>query len=65
MINEIFEVFAAELRQQYAIVYQPSNTQLNGKWRRIKVKVKLPDAMQRKIDKVYINHRDGYFASPN
>jgi len=34
-----FRLIAEELRQQYALSYYPSNTQQNGAWRQIRVRV--------------------------
>lgn len=34
-----FRLIAVELRQQYALSYYPSNTQQNGAWRQIRVRV--------------------------
>jgi Ca-activated chloride channel homolog len=34
-----FQLIAEELRQQYALSYYPSNTQQNGAWRQIRVRI--------------------------
>ena len=38
-ISSAFRLIAEELRQQYALSYYPTNTQQNGAWRQIRVRV--------------------------
>lgn len=59
-MDEIFERIALELRHQYAIGYTPSNFQPDGKWRKLKVKVKPP----RGLPRLTVRGRDGYYATP-
>jgi Ca-activated chloride channel family protein len=47
-----------ELRNQYIIGYRPSNTQRDGSWRRIKVKLKPPKG----LPQLYSYARSGYYA---
>ena len=60
-MDEIFERIALELRHQYSIGYIPKDFQPDGKWRKIKVKVKPP----RGLPRLTVRGRDGYFATPN
>jgi len=52
--SEAFQQIARELRTQYLLGYTPTNTKLDGTFRRIDVKVKAPNA---KVDA-----RRGYYA---
>ena len=60
-MDEIFEKIALELRHQYSLGYTPKDFQPNGKWRRVKVKVKPP----RGLPRLSVRARDGYYATPN
>ncbi len=60
-MDEIFERIALELRHQYSIGYTPKDFQANGKWRKVKVKVKPP----RGLPRLTVRGRDGYYATPN
>jgi Ca-activated chloride channel family protein len=60
-MDEIFERIALELRHQYSIGYTPKDFQPNGKWRKVKVKVKPP----RGLPRLTVRGRDGYYATPN
>lgn len=57
-MNEALEQIALELRHQYSIGYRPSNFMLDGKWHRVKVKVRLPQELRR----VFVRNREGYSA---
>jgi Ca-activated chloride channel family protein len=59
-LDEIFERIALELRHQYSIGYYPSGFIPDGKWRKIKVRVKPP----RGLPRLGVRSRDGYYASP-
>lgn len=59
-MDEIFERIALELRNQYSIGYTPKDFQPDGKWRKVKVKIKPPRGMPR----LTVRSRDGYYASP-
>jgi len=59
-MDEIFERIAVELRNQYSIGYIPKNFQPDGRWRKVKVKVKPPKGMSRLI----VRTREGYYATP-
>jgi len=59
--DEIFERIAIELRHQYSIGYRPTNFTPDGKWRKIKVKVKPPRGMSR----LFVRTKEGYYALTN
>jgi Ca-activated chloride channel family protein len=60
-MDEIFERIALELRHQYTIGYTPKDFKPDGKWRKVKVKVKPP----RGLPRLTVRTRDGYYATPN
>ncbi len=60
-LDEIFERIALELRHQYSIGYTPKNFQPDGKWHKVKVKVKPP----RGLPRLTVRNREGYYATPN
>lgn len=60
-MDEIFERIALELRHQYSIGFRPQNFVNDGKWHKIKVKVKPP----RGLPKLFVRTREGYFATVN
>ena len=60
-MDEIFERIALELRHQYSIGYVPKDFQPDGKWRKVKVKVKRP----RGLPRLTVRAREGYYATPN
>src|SRR5687768_14398748 len=60
-MDEIFERIALELRHQYSIGYIPKDFQPDGKWRKVKVKVKRP----RGLPRLTVRAREGYYATPN
>ncbi len=59
-LDEIFERIALELRHQYSIGYTPKNFQPDGKWHKVKVKVKPP----RGLPRLTVRSREGYYATP-
>lgn len=59
-MDEIFERIALELRHQYSIGYTPTDFKPDGKWRRVKVKVKPP----RGLPRLTVRSREGYYATP-
>lgn len=60
-MDEIFERIALELRHQYSIGYTPTDFQPDGKWRKVRVRVKPP----RGLPRLSVRGREGYYASPN
>lgn len=61
--GNIFERIALELRHQYTIGYKPSNFAEDGKWHRIKVKVKAPRGSSGRTPSLDVLNREGYFAT--
>jgi Ca-activated chloride channel family protein len=59
-LDEIFERIALELRHQYSVGYTPADFQPDGKWRKVKVKVKPP----RGLPRLTVRNREGYYATP-
>jgi len=59
-MDEIFDRISIELRHQYSIGYTPKDFRLDGKWRKIKVKVKPP----RGLPRLTVRSREGYYATP-
>ena len=60
-MDEIFERIALELRHQYSIGYTPTDFQPDGKWRKVRVKVKPP----RGLPRLTVRGREGYYATPS
>lgn len=60
-MDEIFERIALELRHQYSIGYIPKDFTPDGKWRKVKVKVKPP----RGLPRLTVRSREGYYATPS
>jgi Ca-activated chloride channel homolog len=59
-MDEIFERIALELRHQYSLGYTPKDFRPDGKWRKVKVKVKPP----RGLPRLTVRGREGYYATP-
>ena len=60
-MNDTFEKIALELRNQYSIGYRPSNFQNDGKWHKLKVKIKAP----RGLPRLFWRNKEGYYAVTN
>ncbi|MEJ7624755.1 MAG: VWA domain-containing protein [Pyrinomonadaceae bacterium] len=60
-MDEIFERIALELRHQYSIGYTPKDFKIDGKWRKVKTKIKPP----RGLPRLTVRAREGYYATPN
>jgi len=60
-LDDVFERIAVELRHQYSIGYTPKDFQPDGKWRKVKVKVKPP----RGLPRLTVRSREGYYATPS
>ena len=52
------ELIHSELRNQYILGYVSSNTRKDGSWRKITVKMDPPPG----LPKLYLHHREGYYA---
>jgi Ca-activated chloride channel homolog len=59
-MDEIFERIALELRHQYSIGFVPKDFTPDGKWHKVKVKVKPP----RGLSRLTVRTREGYYATP-
>jgi len=59
-LDEIFDRISIELRHQYSIGYTPKDFKPDGKWRKVKVKVKPP----RGLPRLTVRSREGYYATP-
>jgi Ca-activated chloride channel family protein len=59
-LDEIFERIALELRHQYSIGYTPKEFAPDGKWHKVKTKVKPP----RGLPRLTVRGREGYYATP-
>lgn len=60
-MEEIFDRISIELRHQYSVGYTPKDFQPDGKWRKVKVKVKRP----RGLPRLTVRSREGYYATPS
>jgi Ca-activated chloride channel family protein len=60
-MDEIFERIALELRHQYSIGYTPKGFEPDGKWHKVKTKVKPP----RGLPRLTVRGREGYYATPS
>jgi VWFA-related protein len=65
----IFQTIAADIRNQYSIAYHPTNTKLDGTYRKLKVEMQAPDGGPLKVRdqkgkdvKVLVSTREGYTA---
>jgi VWFA-related protein len=66
---EVFQEIAGDIRNQYSIGYRPSNSKLDGSYRKLKIEVTAPDGGPLKIRdqkgkdvKIQIVAREGYTA---
>lgn len=60
-INELeyfIDLIHSELRHQYILGYVPTNRKADGSWRRIVIKLEAPPG----LPKLFLNHREGYYA---
>jgi VWFA-related protein len=68
-LPEIFNQIAADIRNQYTISYRPTNTKLDGTYRKLKVELQAPDGGPLKVRdqkgkevKYIVYAREGYTA---
>jgi Ca-activated chloride channel family protein len=57
-LGDIAEEISTELRNQYVVGYQPSDPTLDGKWRKVKVKINPSPGLPR----LNVHARTGYYA---
>ena len=55
-LGDAFQEIAAELSSQYSLAYSPTNKKNDGKFRRIKIEIDLPD--------VIVRAKRGYYSRP-
>jgi hypothetical protein len=67
--SEIFQDVGNDIRNQYSIAYHPTNTKLDGSYRKLKVQVVAPDGGTLKVkdqkgkeQKIDVVAREGYTA---
>ena len=58
-LREAFAQIQEEMRSQYLVAYEPSDTRLDGSYRTIEVKIVNPELQKQKVE---LTHRKGYFA---
>ena len=68
-LPELFGDISSDIRNQYSLAYHPTNTKLDGTYRKLKVQVVAPDGGQLKVKdqkgkdvKIDVVARDGYTA---
>jgi Ca-activated chloride channel family protein len=59
-LEDVITRIALELRSQYSIGYSPTNQERNGKWRKVKVRLKPPSGMP----SLSVRFKEGYYALP-
>jgi len=67
--GEIFNAIGQDIRNEYSIAYHPTNTKLDGSYRKLKIELTSPEGGQLKVKdqkgkdvKVVVYARDGYTA---
>jgi Ca-activated chloride channel homolog len=60
-LGNICEKIALELKSQYVIGYESSNTNKDGKYRKIRVRTTPPAGMT----KINVRAREGYYGAAN
>ena len=60
-LDYYIDLIHAELRNQYLLGYTPSNKKHDGKWRRIQVKLEVPEGLPQLV----VHTREGYYAPKN
>lgn len=58
-LRRAFTQIQNELRSQYLIAYEPSNTKRDGSYRKIQIQIVNPELSKQKVT---LTHRQGYFA---
>jgi Ca-activated chloride channel family protein len=60
--NPVFEIIAAELRNQYSLTIVPGEPMATRKWHKIKVKVNLSPKTQPKVKGLTVRVKEGFYA---
>lgn len=58
-LREAFRQIQEEMRSQYLIAYEPTNTKRDGSYRKIEIQLTNPELARQKI---LLTHRQGYFS---
>jgi len=58
-LRQAFKQIQDEMRSQYLLAYDPSNSALDGSYRKIEIQVVNPDLQKQKVK---VTHRQGYFS---
>jgi VWFA-related protein len=58
-LRRAFDQIQVEMRSQYLISYEPTNSKRDGSYRRIEIRITNPDLARQKVT---VTHRQGYFA---
>ncbi len=58
-LREAFKQIQEEMRSQYLLAYEPTNTERDGSYRRIELQLVNPELQRQRIR---LTHRQGYFA---
>lgn len=58
-LRDAFKQIQEEMRSQYLLAYEPSNSAKDGSYRRIEIQIVNPEMAKQKIK---LTHRQGYFA---
>lgn len=58
-LRQAFVQIQKEMRSQYLIAYEPSNTKRDGTFRKIEIQISNPELTKQKVR---LTHRQGYFA---
>ncbi len=58
-LREAFAQIQEEMRSQYLVAYEPTDTRLDGSYRTIEIKLVNPELQKQKVE---LTHRKGYFA---
>ena len=59
-LDKAFVEIENDLRQQYIVSYEPTNTALDGTFRKIEVRV--PEELRKDLKDLRVRHRRGYYA---
>lgn len=58
-LRDAFKQIQEEMRSQYLLAYEPSNTEKDGTYRKIEIQLVNPELAKQKVK---LTHRQGYFA---
>lgn len=58
-LRDAFKQIQEEMRSQYLLAYEPSNTEKDGSYRKIEIQLVNPELAKQKVK---LTHRQGYFA---